>query len=210
MAKAMRILKKLFLLAIPLIFSGCIFASTAARIAPGNLQPEDEFEKEIIRQAEEQKEAQLKDYFAQYYYKEGKVHFKKGAYQEALNKFKRALYWKPDFLSAVTYIKLIGNKFGRQVIADTANKPAIAVYPQAAAYHIGLEDTLEILVGGYPELSRELTVRQDGTIFYPAIGNLRAAGLTLNEFEQVIIKGLNSQIKGATVAVTVKSFGAVK
>lgn len=200
-----------------LIISGCILMSSFVEPAFGADEPQDEFEKAIIRQAEEQKEAQLKDYLKDYYYAQGKDYFKKGDYAQALKKFRRALYWDPDFQSALTYIELTEKKLGGRQVKENAHgmNPAaesisIKTYP-GSVYRIESGDTLEILVGAHPELSKELAVRSDGTVFYPIIGSLRVMGLTLAQLEQEIAKGISSEVREPAVAVTVKSLAeAVK
>jgi polysaccharide export outer membrane protein len=57
--------------------------------------------------------------------------------------------------------------------------PAVAPpLPQAADYRIGPEDVLEIVVWKNADLSKTVTVRPDGMITLPLIGELRAGGLT--------------------------------
>lgn len=79
---------------------------------------------------------------------------------------------------------------------------------QISEYRIGYEDVLDIVVWRNTELSKTVTVRPDGMISLPLIGDIRAAGLTptqvrdsitgkLKEYQQtvvisVIVQGINS------------------
>ncbi len=50
-------------------------------------------------------------------------------------------------------------------------------------YIISSNNILEITVYGEPDLSTSARVSQDGTITYPLLGNIKAAGLTVRELE---------------------------
>lgn len=56
-------------------------------------------------------------------------------------------------------------------------------------YVISANDILEISVYAEPDLSLQARVAQDGSINYPLLGNIKAAGFTLREF-QVYLSGL--------------------
>ena len=55
-------------------------------------------------------------------------------------------------------------------------------------YRIGAQDVLNIAVYGEAELSGKFTVEQDGTFTFPLVGRVKAGGITLREFEQVLKK----------------------
>jgi polysaccharide export outer membrane protein len=83
-----------------------------------------------------------------------------------------------------------------------ANAPlASAVNP--STYRVGPEDVLEITVWREDALRREALVRPDGGISYPLIGELQAAGKTVNELREEITKRLEKFIPDAAVSVTV-------
>jgi len=180
---------------------------------------DETIEKEIMRQAEEQKNAQLKDYFKEYYLNEGRDYFKRGLYKEAYIKFKRALYWSPGYEPVNKYMQLAERKVTEEYLKDHIDEivfsgglaptvsPGASQGNQGSAYHLGVDDTLEIFIGGHPELSQELAVRTDGTIFFPPVGVLRVVGLTLSQAEEDIVRGLTKDINDPQIALTVKSFG---
>ncbi len=53
-------------------------------------------------------------------------------------------------------------------------------------YMISPDDVLEISVYGEPDLSTSAKVSRDGTIGYPLLGNIEAAGLTVRQLEKSI------------------------
>ena len=91
----------LALLSVPLNFA------LAEEISPTIDESEIQMEKEIIQEVEKEKNAQLKEYFRDYYYKEGIDYYNKGHYPEAIAKFKRTLYWWPEYEPAIRYIKIV-------------------------------------------------------------------------------------------------------
>jgi len=69
-------------------------------------------ESKVISQ-KEVKDQRSKEYFTQFYYNQGKAYFSKELYQEAIDKFKSALKWTPDFKPALKYLVLSEDKFRR-------------------------------------------------------------------------------------------------
>jgi polysaccharide export outer membrane protein len=58
------------------------------------------------------------------------------------------------------------------------------------AYHIGVEDVVEVMVWKNEDLSRVVNVRPDGKISLPLIGDMRAAGLTSEQLKANISEEL--------------------
>lgn len=58
-------------------------------------------------------------------------------------------------------------------------------------YRIGSDDLLKINVFDHPELSVEARVSKSGNITYPLLGELKAAGLSPRELEQLLITRLD-------------------
>lgn len=83
--------------------------------------------------------------------------------------------------------------------------PSPAAAP--AAYRVEPNDVLEIVVLGEADLPRTITVLPDGTIAYPYIGQMKAAGLTLPELTARITAGLKAQILRPQVTVLVSRRG---
>jgi polysaccharide export outer membrane protein len=87
---------------------------------------------------------------------------------------------------------------------------AAATSVDAASYRLGPEDVLEISVWREDALKREVLVRPDGGISYPLIGDVQAAGKTVNELRQEITKRLEKFVPDAAVSVTVLKTGSQK
>lgn len=82
-----------------------------------------------------------------------------------------------------------------------ANAPAhAAIEADGPEYLIGPEDVLEIVVWRNAELSRQVTVRPDGKISLPLIGELAASGLTPEELRAQIVERLKEYQQSAVVA----------
>lgn len=93
-------------------------------------------------------------------------------------------------------------------VAETGNAPANTrtSYPAAAAskdYRIGINDVLTINVWHEPDLSRNLTVRPDGKISLPLVGDVRAAGRTPPQLEAELRTALAQYIKDPELTVIV-------
>jgi polysaccharide export outer membrane protein len=57
-------------------------------------------------------------------------------------------------------------------------------------YLIGSEDVVEVMVWKNPDLSRQVTVRPDGKISLPLIGDVQAAGYTVPQLREQITEKL--------------------
>jgi polysaccharide export outer membrane protein len=81
-------------------------------------------------------------------------------------------------------------------------RPTVAeAPPPPASYSIGPADVLQISVWKEPELSREATVRLDGVVTIPLLGDTPAAGKTPNELAEDISKKLAKFIEKPRVSV---------
>ena len=81
---------------------------------------------------------------------------------------------------------------GRFVLMCLGVLLLVVALPALAAdeYTLGPGDLVSVIVYGHPELSREVTVLDDGTISYDIAGRIEASGLTLNQLAAAIAKGL--------------------
>jgi polysaccharide biosynthesis/export protein len=75
--------------------------------------------------------------------------------------------------------------------------------PRRSEYVIGVSDQLSILVWKYPDLSRDVTVRPDGTITMPLIGDLPADGRTPSQLKGEIASQLAKYVRDESAVVTV-------
>ncbi len=73
----------------------------------------------------------------------------------------------------------------------------------AKDYIIGGGDSLQISVWGSPELSIAATVRPDGKISVPALGDIKASGLTAMELTDLLEKEMARVVKTPIVTVIV-------
>jgi len=75
--------------------------------------------------------------------------------------------------------------------------------PRRNEYVIGVADHLTIRVWKNPDLSTEATVRPDGTITMPLIGDLTADGKTPSELKNEITKQLGKFVRDEGAVVTI-------
>lgn len=71
-------------------------------------------------------------------------------------------------------------------------------------FSLGPEDVLKVTVWKSPDLSGEVTIRPDGTITMPLIGDVSAAGFTANVMAKRIGERLTEYISSPIVTVQVK------
>lgn len=74
----------------------------------------------------------------------------------------------------------------------------------AADYLIGKGDVLEVSVWGVPEMSRSVTVRPDGKITLPAVGDIVADRTTPSDLSHTITQQMKEYIKQPIVTVSVE------
>lgn len=103
---------------------------------------------------------------------------------------------------------------GFAIFAGCASTGALPPAPQSTEapsvrYKIGPLDTLNIVVWRNPELSGPVTVRPDGFISLPLIGDLEAAGKSPVELGTQIKAALGKLVLEPTVSVVVTGFQGV-
>ena len=103
--------------------------------------------------------------------------------------------------------------------AQTAAVPPALLAYQPQPYVIGAGDTLYITVWDHPELTSPAgaqqqplangrLVRSDGTLFYPYVGTLKVAGMTIEELRQAIGSKLAKYVEKPQVDVSVIGYGS--
>lgn len=85
----------------------------------------------------------------------------------------------------------------------TPAPPDVTAPLSSAEYRIGPEDVLEIVVWKNADLSKTVTVRPDGMITLPLIGELRAGGFTADRVRTEIKSRLERYKEMPEVSVTV-------
>jgi polysaccharide export outer membrane protein len=103
----------------------------------------------------------------------------------------------PAALSVLALLSGCGG--GRAASYDYGREPD----PRRSEYVIGVADQLAVNVWNNPEVSREVTVRPDGTITLPLVGDLSAAGRTPTQLRHDVAAQLVRFVKGDATVVTV-------
>lgn len=94
---------------------------------------------------------------------------------------------------------IICYSFAQNKITDTQKK-----------YVISPNDILEITVYGEPDLSVTVRVSQDGTIIYPLLGNIKAAGFDIREIEKTITDLLTQDfLVNPQVSIFIKQYAKI-
>ena len=101
--------------------------------------------------------------------------------------------------------------------AHGSNANAAALYADAAAhdprgkpYVIGVADVVHVGVWKDESLSADASVRPDGTITMPLVGELRAAGRTAAQLQQDASQRLAAIVKDAAVTVAVTEINSYR
>ena len=106
-----------------------------------------------------------------------------------------------QWLSRVTVIAALVTAQGcyplPQEVLDEANRPS-------KEFLLGPEDVLEVTVWRNADLSKQVTVRPDGKISMPLIGDVQASGRTSEQLADDIAKRLKEFKEDPKVAVSVK------
>jgi polysaccharide biosynthesis/export protein len=88
--------------------------------------------------------------------------------------------------------------------------PAVPAPPPPTEYTIGPEDVLGIVFWREPDLSGDVTVRPDGRITLPVIGEVQAAGRRPQVLQSEIAAAASKYISSVNVAVIVRAIHSRK
>ncbi|MGE5546320.1 MAG: polysaccharide biosynthesis/export family protein [Solirubrobacterales bacterium] len=80
------------------------------------------------------------------------------------------------------------------------------VRTQELSYVVEPGDQLDVRFFYNPELNEEITVRPDGGISLPLVGQVRAAGRTVPELEDILRQHYSRELRQAAITVIVKGF----
>lgn len=94
------------------------------------------------------------------------------------------------------------------VVPGLGVQPALAQQPAPQSptpedYVLGPGDTIEVIVYGEPDLSRTVTVKPDGAISLPLLGEVKAAGKTTTQLVADLTRLYRRYLKAPSVSVTV-------
>jgi polysaccharide biosynthesis/export protein len=93
--------------------------------------------------------------------------------------------------------------------AEAAAKLTSAGTPGSNAYKIGPLDVLDVAVFKVPDLSKTVQVGEDGTITYPLIGQIHAAGRTAHDLEVDLKQKLGEKyLRSPQINVLVKEYNS--
>ena len=93
--------------------------------------------------------------------------------------------------------------------AEAAAKLTSAGTPGSNAYKIGPLDVLDVAVFKVPDLSKTVQVGEDGTITYPLIGQVTAAGRTAHDLEVDLKQKLGEKyLRSPQINVLVKEYNS--
>jgi polysaccharide export outer membrane protein len=92
---------------------------------------------------------------------------------------------------------------------QAADKLTSVAKPGNSAYKIGPLDVLDISVFKVQDLNKSVQVAEDGTINYPLVGDVQAAGKTAHELEHDLMQKLGGKyLKNPQVSVFVKEYNS--
>lgn len=136
----------------------------------------------------------------------GNTYYQQGKYIEAQEQYQKALALTKEDQPKVC-----------PVVQQKAENKAVSKSDEASLrstskgeYLIGPDDILYISIWQNDDLSQEATVRPDGKISFPLIGDIQAGGLTIPQLDESITERLKEYIKFPEVSVTVRKLGGRK
>jgi len=102
---------------------------------------------------------------------------------------------------------LLATLLGQQPAAPTPQPAAAPTAEAPATYQIGAQDVLKISVLDEPDLTNSYRVDSDGTITFPYINRVQAAGATLAELQDRIRTALAAgYLKNPQVRIEIESY----
>ncbi len=109
---------------------------------------------------------------------------------------RRSLLWGLLAVTAASAVSSCATVTDGEALADIANLD----------YRLGPGDQLRITVFNEPDLTGPYLVSAQGTIAYPLVGSIEAAGLTLAEFSERLQTALLTYIRQPNVSVEVSNY----
>jgi len=100
------------------------------------------------------------------------------------------------------------SKTGYQVI--DRNDTMLAALQQNKPYVLGCGDTLRVTVWRHEEASTDAVIMPDGKISLPLVGDMAAAGLTVDELKDELNRKYSEYITEPHITITVKETNSLK
>lgn len=109
------------------------------------------------------------------------------------------------------FVRMLAAPVLAAVLVVAASVPGTqAQKPQSeatAAYRLGSGDEIRVTVFGHKDLSGDFTVDGSGLVALPLVGNIRAGGLVVRDFERNFIKALKPDyLKNPRVSAEVLNY----
>ncbi len=99
--------------------------------------------------------------------------------------------------------------FAATPAAEAAAKLTSVATPGNSAYRIGPLDVLDVSVFKVPDLTKTVQVADDGTIDYPLVGDVPAAGKTAHQLERDLMQKLGGKyLRSPQVSVFVREYNS--
>ena len=95
----------------------------------------------------------------------------------------------------------------RRLPVDNPPKSVPGVRPDS--YIIGAEDVITVYVWKEPDMSKTIPVRPDGMISLPLIGELKAAGYTPVQLQDILADSMKKYVSEPQVTVVVEKIASL-
>ncbi len=166
--------------------------------------------------------AAVQDYKAEAlkHYNRGKVFYQQGMFKEAEEEFQKAKQLidegKAEKAKAAAASQQKQPAVSPQIneTAPAAPVPEAVTRPKikrrADTYTISEGDVLDVRVWQNDDLNGELTVRPDGMVSFPLVGDIQAEDLTVPEFSHDLVAALKEYIRNPQVSVSIKQIAGKK
>ena len=93
--------------------------------------------------------------------------------------------------------------------AATDNPPPSSTVVRPDSYVIGAEDVISVYVWKEPDMSKSVPVRPDGMISLPLVGEVKAAGSTPVQLQDVLAAAMKKYVSDPQVTVVVEKIGSL-
>jgi len=91
----------------------------------------------------------------------------------------------------------------------TDNNPKSAPGVRPESYVIGAEDVIDVYVWKEPDMSKTIPVRPDGMISLPLVGEVKAAGYTPVQLQDVLADAMKKYVSDPQVTVVVEKIASL-